>query len=292
MLLLGTAMAISAIPTGLPAFVSGLLSMGAKELADVEGGREEPDRRRDARRDERDQHRQDRHPDDEPDDGLGHLRRRRMVQRRGRGLPKDGRHHVGRRAPRCRTSPGWRSVSCSTATPPSATTAIVVGDPTEAALVVLAAKLGVDAEETRRAYPRLAEVPFDSDYKFMATFHRVTLDGTRARHPARQGRPRRRAGPLHPLRRPGGGGAGADRARPAPDIDAANERHGREGPAGARLRRPLRRRRRVATRCPPTRCRSSSDLAFVGHGRDHRPAAGRGRRPPCRRRSGPASTCG
>ena len=50
----------------------------------------------------------------------------------------------------------------------------VVGDPTEAALVVLAAKLGVDAEETRRAYPRLAEVPFDSDYKFMATFHRLS----------------------------------------------------------------------------------------------------------------------
>ncbi len=54
----------------------------------------------------------------------------------------------------------------------------VVGDPTEAALVVLAAKLGVDAEETRRAYPRIGEVPFDSDYKFMATFHRVTLEGT------------------------------------------------------------------------------------------------------------------
>ena len=53
----------------------------------------------------------------------------------------------------------------------------VVGDPTEAALVVLAAKLGVDAEETRRAYPRLAEVPFDSDYKFMATFHRYQVGG-------------------------------------------------------------------------------------------------------------------
>ena len=53
----------------------------------------------------------------------------------------------------------------------------VVGDPTEAALVVLAAKLGVDADETRRAYPRIAEVPFDSDYKFMATFHRVPVDG-------------------------------------------------------------------------------------------------------------------
>ena len=53
----------------------------------------------------------------------------------------------------------------------------VVGDPTEAALVVLAAKLGVDAEETRRAYPRVAEVPFDSEYKFMATFHELTIDG-------------------------------------------------------------------------------------------------------------------
>ena len=52
----------------------------------------------------------------------------------------------------------------------------VVGDPTEAALVVLSAKLGVDAEETRRAYPRIAEVPFDSEYKFMATFHHVLDD--------------------------------------------------------------------------------------------------------------------
>ena len=56
----------------------------------------------------------------------------------------------------------------------------VVGDPTEAALVVLAAKLGVDAEETRRAYPRVAEVPFDSDYKFMATFHHYRSTGSTA----------------------------------------------------------------------------------------------------------------
>ena len=49
----------------------------------------------------------------------------------------------------------------------------IVGDPTEAALVVLAATGGIDVDETRRVYPRIAEVPFDSDYKFMATFHDI-----------------------------------------------------------------------------------------------------------------------
>jgi Ca2+-transporting ATPase len=53
----------------------------------------------------------------------------------------------------------------------------IVGDPTEAALVVLAAKGGVDVGETRRAYPRVAEVPFDSDYKLMATFHEMEENG-------------------------------------------------------------------------------------------------------------------
>jgi P-type Ca2+ transporter type 2C len=53
----------------------------------------------------------------------------------------------------------------------------IVGDPTEAALVVLAAKGGIDVDETRRAYPRLAEVPFDSEYKLMATFHEMQQNG-------------------------------------------------------------------------------------------------------------------
>ncbi len=47
----------------------------------------------------------------------------------------------------------------------------VIGDPTEAAFVVLAAKMGADAATTRAQLPRRAEVPFDSEYKFMATFH-------------------------------------------------------------------------------------------------------------------------
>jgi len=53
----------------------------------------------------------------------------------------------------------------------------IVGDPTEAALVVLAAKGGLDVNETRRAFPRVGEVPFDSDYKLMATFHEMEEDG-------------------------------------------------------------------------------------------------------------------
>ena len=50
----------------------------------------------------------------------------------------------------------------------------LIGDPTEGALIVLGAKGGLDIDATRRAYPRVAEVPFDSEYKFMATFHEMT----------------------------------------------------------------------------------------------------------------------
>ncbi|MCC7163702.1 MAG: cation-transporting P-type ATPase [Anaerolineae bacterium] len=49
----------------------------------------------------------------------------------------------------------------------------LIGDPTEGALIVLAAKGGIDVEGARQMYPRVAEVPFDSDYKFMATFHNM-----------------------------------------------------------------------------------------------------------------------
>jgi Ca2+-transporting ATPase len=49
----------------------------------------------------------------------------------------------------------------------------LIGDPTEGALIVLGAKGGLDIDRTRSTYPRVAEVPFDSDYKFMATFHEM-----------------------------------------------------------------------------------------------------------------------
>ncbi len=50
----------------------------------------------------------------------------------------------------------------------------MIGDPTEGALVVLAEKGGVDPVATRERYPRVAELPFDTAYKLMATFHRMT----------------------------------------------------------------------------------------------------------------------
>src|SRR4051812_20594344 len=49
----------------------------------------------------------------------------------------------------------------------------LIGDPTEGALVVLAEKGGLDSAATRAAYPRVAELPFDAEYKLMATFHRM-----------------------------------------------------------------------------------------------------------------------
>ena len=55
----------------------------------------------------------------------------------------------------------------------------LVGDPTEGALVVLAAKGGIDPAHTREEIPRVATLPFDAAYKFMATFHRVTDESGR-----------------------------------------------------------------------------------------------------------------
>ncbi|MFM8861921.1 MAG: cation-translocating P-type ATPase, partial [Acidimicrobiia bacterium] len=56
----------------------------------------------------------------------------------------------------------------------------LVGDPTEGALVVLAMKGGLDPIDLRANRPRVAEVPFDSAYKFMATFHEVPTEEGRS----------------------------------------------------------------------------------------------------------------
>jgi Ca2+-transporting ATPase len=175
-LLLGTAMAISAIPTGLPTFVSAMLSYGAKQLAEAKAVVKNL-------------------TDVETlgatsainTDKTGTLTMNQMMVSvlyaggswftvEGEGYAKTGRIRSVAGVP----TPDFTRLAYGLALDSDATVSddgAVVGDPTEAALVVLAAKLGVDTDETRRAYPRLAEVPFDSDYKFMATFHRVPVDG-------------------------------------------------------------------------------------------------------------------
>ena len=49
----------------------------------------------------------------------------------------------------------------------------LIGDPTEGALWVLAQKGGLAPEAEQQGRPRLAEIPFDSAHKFMATFHQA-----------------------------------------------------------------------------------------------------------------------
>jgi len=46
------------------------------------------------------------------------------------------------------------------------------GDPTEGALLVSAANAGIDPVEIARAYPRESTIPFSSDRQYMATLHR------------------------------------------------------------------------------------------------------------------------
>jgi Ca2+-transporting ATPase len=49
----------------------------------------------------------------------------------------------------------------------------VIGDPTEGALLVLAAKGGYSLEDTNERYPQLNEYPFDSDRKLMSSINQV-----------------------------------------------------------------------------------------------------------------------
>ena len=47
----------------------------------------------------------------------------------------------------------------------------IFGDPTEGALVVAAAKAGMDKEKLEKTFPRLDEIPFQSEKQYMATLH-------------------------------------------------------------------------------------------------------------------------
>ena len=175
-LLLGISMGVSAIPTGLPTFVQAMLAFGARQLASVNAVVKNL-------------------TDVETlgatsainSDKTGTLTMNQMTVRslyfhgrwytvEGEGYTKSGRiTQVAGETPSDFTLLAYGMCLDSDAT--VSDEGEVVGDPTEAALIVLAAKMGVDAPRTRAAYPRTAEVPFDSSYKFMATFHNLPVDG-------------------------------------------------------------------------------------------------------------------
>jgi magnesium-transporting ATPase (P-type) len=51
------------------------------------------------------------------------------------------------------------------------------GDPMEAALVALAMKSGLSPEHVRAEWPQLDEIPFDASYRYMASLHRSPENG-------------------------------------------------------------------------------------------------------------------
>lgn len=48
----------------------------------------------------------------------------------------------------------------------------IIGDPTEAGLIVVSAKANFTSEKMNKEYPRINEIPFDSDRKLMSTVHK------------------------------------------------------------------------------------------------------------------------
>jgi Ca2+-transporting ATPase len=175
LMLLGISMAISAIPTGMPTFVQSMLALGARRLADEKAivrTLQDVETLGATSRINTDK--------------TGTLTLNEMTVRAlfyaGRWFSVDGQGYSTFGA--VRGVAGVETVNFDALAYVAAldTDAVVsdgsvVGDPTEAALVVLAEKLGVAVEATRVAYPRLATIPFDSSYKFMATLHHLPYEG-------------------------------------------------------------------------------------------------------------------
>jgi Ca2+-transporting ATPase len=171
----GIALAISAIPTGMPAVVTTLYSMGARVLAEQNAIVK-------------------RLPSVETlgsvsaicSDKTGTLTLNKMTAREFT-VPGQNRYKVTGEGYSTRGEllhAGGAKIDLDAVLLPMALCADarldgenLIGDPTEGALIVLAEKGGISVEGARQMHPRIAEVPFDSDYKFMATFHNLKNEG-------------------------------------------------------------------------------------------------------------------
>ena len=150
MLMTAVSLAVAAIPEGLPAIVTIVLSMGVQRLA-----------RRGAIIKKL--------PCVETlgcaevicSDKTGTLTQNKMTVQQLWTLPNQRRDEVFRCAALCSDSRlRWEGK-----------TPLCEGDPTENALVLAAAKAGLDKNELEKAFPRRGELPFDSTRKLMSTLH-------------------------------------------------------------------------------------------------------------------------
>jgi Ca2+-transporting ATPase len=169
---IAVAMAIAAIPEGLPTVVTTMLAIGTTELVKINAIVKQL-------------------PSVETlgstsaicSDKTGTLTLNQMMVREfftagrrytvtGSGYDFEG--HIQRTIGDEEPTPDFVFMACALCIDAAIRDGKCVGDPTEGALYVLAQKGGLDVDAVRESYPRIAEVPFDSDYKFMATFHRMT----------------------------------------------------------------------------------------------------------------------
>jgi len=169
LLITGVSMAVAAIPTGLPAVVTTVLAMGTTQLAKANAIVK-------------------RLTSVETlgstsaicSDKTGTLTLNQMTVREllvvgqryvvdGEGYSTEGAIRPVGEDPKLELRPAF--VAMALDTDAVLDNGKLVGDPTEGALIVLAEKGGVPVNATRAEHPRVAEVPFDSAYKLMATFH-------------------------------------------------------------------------------------------------------------------------
>ena len=192
MFLLGISLAIAAIPTGMPGRRDDAAARSGRRRSPTQGAIVKRLRSVETLGvDVGDLLGQDRHADAEPDDrarSSSSVGRRYSTSKARATRPTDGSSRVAgerRHAASSRSCCRWRSANDA---------AVRDGEHRRrpdrgARSCVLAAKGGLDVVETAAAYPRVAEVPFDSDYKFMATFHEMQDDGRRSFAASSRARP-------------------------------------------------------------------------------------------------------